>query len=77
MAAMWPAAQIRKTGEAQSVCFEPVEGRKVELKNLRWEKPGWCALTELRVWGLDANRTPQAIIAAESKNGHLEELPLQ
>ncbi len=68
---------LEKTREVQSVRFEPVEGRKLEIKNLAWEKPGWCALTELRVWGLDADRTPSAIIAAKSKGEQLKNVPLQ
>ena len=56
--------KLAKTGDVQTTSFEPVEGRKLEIGNLRWQKPGWCALTELRVWGLDADRTPQAMIAA-------------
>ncbi len=55
---------LAKTSDAQSVRFEPVEGRNLEIRDLRWERPGWCALTELRVWGLDADRAPRAIIAA-------------
>jgi hypothetical protein len=69
--------RFKKSREAQSACFEPVEGRKLEIRDLRWEKAGWCALTELRVWGLDADRTPQAIIAAQSQAAQLEKTPLQ
>ena len=69
--------RFEKTCRVQSVRFEPIEGRKVEIKNLRWRESGWCALTELRVWGLDADRTPTAIIAAKSRAGQLGKAPLQ
>jgi hypothetical protein len=69
--------RLEKTAGAQRVLFEPAEGRTVAIKDLQWGKPGWCALTELRVWGLDADQTPQAIIAAKSRDGQLEKAPLQ
>jgi hypothetical protein len=71
------SAHLAKRRDVQCVRFEPIEGRKLEIKNLRWDKPGWCALSELRVWGLDADRTPRAIIAEKSRAGHLKSGSLQ
>lgn len=68
---------LRKTADAQTVTFDPVECETLELRELEWTAPGWCALSEIRVWGLDADRTPTALIAQHAEEGRLKDVELQ
>lgn len=69
--------ELRHEAGVQTIQFPPVACAKLELRDLEWRARGWCALTELRVWGLDADRTPQAIIDQQSAAGTLKDTELQ
>lgn len=69
--------ELRHEPGVQTIQFPPVECAKLELRDLDWRARGWCALTELRVWGLDAERTPQAIIDRQAAVGTLKDVELQ
>lgn len=69
--------KLERSAAIQTFTFPPGEGRCLELRNLRWNKEGWCALSELRAWGLDADRTPKARISQAGASGALRKEPLQ
>ena len=67
---------LSASAAVQTTSFPPVECATVELRNLVPGKPGWCALSEIQVWGLDADRTPANRILA-AKSAGLAQVPLQ
>lgn len=50
------SVDLKHEAEVQTVKFPAVECRKLELRQLEWRDKGWCALTEMRVWGADVKR---------------------
>jgi hypothetical protein len=68
--------RLAASGAIQTTTFAPVECQTVELRNLIPSKPGWIGLTEIQVWGIDADRTPANRISAAKATG-LAQVPLQ
>ena len=50
------------SGKNQFFSFKPVVGKVFEIRKLTRRSPGWAALSEMKLWGLDADRTPGALI---------------
>lgn len=61
----------------QTALFEAVECEEIQLRNFRSNEPGWYALTEFRVWGVDADRTFKSRIKEGQADGTLQKVPLQ
>lgn len=48
--------ELKHDARKQTIRFPAVECEKLELRELEWRNKGWCALTEMQVWGTDVTR---------------------
>jgi hypothetical protein len=57
-------AELSRPQDIHTITWVPAIGRRITLRMLAQSSPGWCALTELRAWGVDADRLPERRIRA-------------